>query len=166
MQILAWETCPSLVLYVWRKIVFDGQMSAGIAHLPTNTRQLQWSEKQGADMRFLGDTDTEQRCTLEEYIESHQPTWATAESGRRYMYTLTCCIMMPFDLLGLHLYVVVHVLLQFPPSMEHLTFPFCSKNRPLWVLIRSASATQTELKIIWKHVRWNITETFDTKNRK
>ena len=92
----------SLVLYVWRKIVFDGQMWAGIAHLPTNTHQLQWSEKQGADMSFLGGTDTEQRCTLEEYIEPHQPTWATAEpgkSGRRYMFTLTCNIMMPFDLL-------------------------------------------------------------------
>ena len=34
------------------------------------------------------------------------------------MYTLTCYIMMSFDLLGLHLNVVVHVLLQFPPSMN------------------------------------------------
>ena len=30
--------------------MFDGQISAGIAHLPTNTRQLQCSEKQAADM--------------------------------------------------------------------------------------------------------------------
>ena len=28
--------------------MFDGQISAGIAHLPTNTRQLQCSEKQAS----------------------------------------------------------------------------------------------------------------------
>ena len=44
MPILACETCAGSICM--KEDVFDGQISAGIAHLPTNTRQLQCSEKQ------------------------------------------------------------------------------------------------------------------------